>query len=158
MPKKCVCASSVILKDGKVLLLWHEKLGIWLYPGGHVERNETPQETAVREAEEETGMKIRITNPDKKESQTMKSKEASELPRPFLILHERVPYKTGEHEHFDMVYLAKLQSANEEKRLGEGEAKKMGWFGKKEIKSLKTFGNVRWVLNNAIDHSTRGRH
>lgn len=148
MVKTCVCASSIVMKDRRILLLWHEKLGIWLYPGGHVEQNETPEQAAIREALEETGMKIRVLNPDRRKP--MESKEASELSRPFKILLEDVPYKTGHHIHFDMVYLCRLVSKNEGKNLGKGETKKLRWISESEIDTLKTFSNVKWVLHKAF--------
>src|SRR4028118_1184040 len=44
-----------VVRDKKVLLHWHRKLGMWLPPGGHIERDELPDEAAVREVLEETG-------------------------------------------------------------------------------------------------------
>ena len=38
----------------------HKKLDVWLYPGGHVEDTETPDEALVREVKEETGLDIEI--------------------------------------------------------------------------------------------------
>lgn len=35
----------------------------WVYPKGHVEAGEKPEETAVREVEEEAGVLARITKP-----------------------------------------------------------------------------------------------
>ena len=32
-----------VVRDGKVLLHWHRKLGMWLPPGGHIERGELPE-------------------------------------------------------------------------------------------------------------------
>lgn len=139
-----------MIKGGKVLLLWHEKLGIWLYPGGHTEENETPYQTAIRETKEETGMRIKIVNTDGGE--LMKSKEASELQRPFKILLEDVPYKTGHHVHFDMVYLGRPANKREEENLGKGESKRFKWFAKSEIEDLNTFENVKWVLNKALNN------
>ena len=49
MIRKCIVASGVLLKEGKVLLIRHRKLGVYLYPGGHVEKDETPFETVTRE-------------------------------------------------------------------------------------------------------------
>ena len=46
--------------EGKVLLHLHRKLGMWLPPGGHIERNELPDDTAVREVLEETGVKVEL--------------------------------------------------------------------------------------------------
>ncbi|MFA4855474.1 MAG: NUDIX domain-containing protein [archaeon] len=58
-------ATSVILeRDGKVLLLTRalEPLkGYWCLPGGYVCREETPEQAAIREAKEETGLGIEIS-------------------------------------------------------------------------------------------------
>ena len=48
---------AVIIKDGKVLLA-KQKNGIYSFPKGHVEKNETEIETAVRETREETGLNV----------------------------------------------------------------------------------------------------
>lgn len=56
-------AGVVIEKDGKILLIrrkfppWR---GLWQAPAGFVEWGETPEETAVREAEEEAGIKVKL--------------------------------------------------------------------------------------------------
>lgn len=42
----------------QVLFLLHGK-GHWAFPKGHAEPGETPEETAVREMQEETGLKIK---------------------------------------------------------------------------------------------------
>ncbi len=51
----------LITKDDKVLLLRRKNVhgdGTWSTPGGHLEFGETPEETAVRETMEETGLEI----------------------------------------------------------------------------------------------------
>lgn len=40
--EKHFTALALILHDKKVLLVKHLKLGVWLYPGGHVENDENP--------------------------------------------------------------------------------------------------------------------
>ncbi len=149
MAKTCICASALIVVNRKILFLWHEKLGIWLYPGGHNEANETPQQTAIRETLEETGMKITIANPDPA-SRMINTTCARELPRPFKILYEDVKYKTERHYHFDMIYLAKLRSGKEMKNLGKGETSKVRWVGREEISALETYANVRSVTSVAL--------
>lgn len=41
---------------GEVLLVFHQRLQLWLPVGGEVEANETPLEAALRELREETGL------------------------------------------------------------------------------------------------------
>ena len=56
-------ASAVIVADGAILLVQrgHEpQLGRWSVPGGRQEPCETLEETARREAYEETGLEVRI--------------------------------------------------------------------------------------------------
>ena len=45
---------------GKVLLIRHARLGVWLPVGGEIEANETPLEAARRELREETGLEGRF--------------------------------------------------------------------------------------------------
>ncbi len=53
-------ASALIIDNDKVLLVFHKKFNVWLYPGGHVEKNENPDETLLREVKEETGLEVEI--------------------------------------------------------------------------------------------------
>jgi 8-oxo-dGTP pyrophosphatase MutT (NUDIX family) len=41
---------------GKILLIFHKRLQKWLPPGGELLPDETPQEAAIRELNEETGL------------------------------------------------------------------------------------------------------
>ena len=59
-----ICCGSVVFNDNKVLIIKH-KYGHISFPKGHVEGNETEEETAIREVREETGIDIEIIN-DKK--------------------------------------------------------------------------------------------
>jgi len=50
-----------------ILLIKHIKGGHWAFPKGHIEDNETEEETALREVKEETGIDV-IIEPNFKES------------------------------------------------------------------------------------------
>ncbi len=53
----------IYLRRGEEVLLMHRRkepnLGLWIAPGGKVELSESPRETALREMEEETGLRLR---------------------------------------------------------------------------------------------------
>lgn len=56
-----VTASAVVVSPGlsRVLLVFHERLGRWLQPGGHVEPGDGhARAAAAREVEEETGVSL----------------------------------------------------------------------------------------------------
>ncbi len=60
-PKVVVC--SVVEMDGKILLLKRAiqpQRGKWVIPGGYVDRGEEVEAAALRETEEECGIKVRI--------------------------------------------------------------------------------------------------
>lgn len=54
------CASCFVLDNDKILLIYHKKFGKYIQPGGHIEVNEEPYQTAIREVYEETGIKVVI--------------------------------------------------------------------------------------------------
>ena len=60
-----VPAGGVILVEkGRVLLVkrrWDPRAGLWCLPSGFMEAGETPEQSAVRELEEETGVIAQLT-------------------------------------------------------------------------------------------------
>lgn len=72
-----MAAAVLLTQDGQVLLVRRAvspRIGYWALPAGFVDPGELPEETAVREVAEETGLLValdgfmgfsRITNPDK---------------------------------------------------------------------------------------------
>ena len=54
-------ATAFVLDSrGRTLLLWHKRLRRWMPPGGHVDPDEAPEDTARRECKEETGLDVEI--------------------------------------------------------------------------------------------------
>ncbi len=57
-------AGAIIVQDDSILLVKRAhppRIGWWCIPAGFMEWNEHPSQTAVRELEEETGLKVRLT-------------------------------------------------------------------------------------------------
>ncbi|HSB73208.1 MAG TPA: NUDIX hydrolase N-terminal domain-containing protein [Candidatus Methylomirabilis sp.] len=51
--------AAVFDREGRILLVRRSDDGLWCLPCGWVEPNESPEEAAVREAREETGLEVR---------------------------------------------------------------------------------------------------
>jgi A/G-specific adenine glycosylase len=62
--KKIEVSAAVILKNGKTYIQQrlHNGLmgGLWEFPGGKLEKNESPEEALVREIQEELGVHIEV--------------------------------------------------------------------------------------------------
>lgn len=58
-------AGGIVFKDGEVLVVHNtsikdKKISFWGFPKGHLEDGESSEDAALREVEEETGIKARI--------------------------------------------------------------------------------------------------
>jgi 8-oxo-dGTP pyrophosphatase MutT (NUDIX family) len=100
-------ASAIVFDHtDRVLLVHHNKLGLWLYPGGHVDPNEDPAQTAIREVREEAGIDVEILNRDRFHHPAVTS-----IPTPFAIIEMAVNDKTtGPHHHIDLVYVCRAMT------------------------------------------------
>ncbi len=145
--KKCLVAGVLIMsEDGKkVLLVKHKKLGVWIYPGGHLEDNENPLECAMREAREETGASFEIMETDKFRLEAV---SARSTPLPLVIMKEQVPYKNGPHEHFDMIYLGRAKSRDFKRNEESSDCK---WFSRDSIDSIETYDNVKEIIRYGFE-------
>jgi len=60
---KRIVAANLIEKDGKVLLIQETKkscFGLWNFPAGKLDPDESPEEAAIREGKEESGFDLKI--------------------------------------------------------------------------------------------------
>lgn len=121
-------ATTFIIHKGKVLLHLHKKLGIWIPVGGHIDRDELPEEAALREVQEETGLTVQLYNPDNQ----IDMGDAKQLFRPMHIVLENI---NQFHQHIDFFYYA--TSDTEKLNPQKGEATNLKWFTLEEVQELE---------------------
>ncbi len=91
-----------VVHDEKILLIHHRKLDKWLPLGGHIELDEDPEQAALREAKEESGLDVELLG--ERPPTTSPGTRALIAPR-FLDIH-RI---SDTHEHIGMIYWARLK-------------------------------------------------
>ena len=116
--------AGYIFNKGKVLLVHHRKLDLWLPVGGHIEKDETPDEAMLREIKEEVNMDVEILGMLELPHGNNVEKN---LATPF---HVNVHY-AGDHKHCCFFYVCK--AVNPEKLKINGELKEFGWFTKEDL-------------------------
>lgn len=117
-----------VVNRGRLLLVHHRKEGKWLAPGGHVEPNETPDEAAVREVREETGLDIEFISP--LPTAPFVNADHQLLRQPdFVSIHRLV--EIPEHRHLVLHYLAR--SATDQATLAAAEHHSLRWFTRNDL-------------------------
>jgi ADP-ribose pyrophosphatase YjhB (NUDIX family) len=145
MIKNHFTATGVVFNaGGKVLMIKHKKLGVWLPPGGHVEENELPDHAVIREIREETGVTAEIIDT---KLLGILGNNCLELARPFVVLLEDIE-GDGMHNHIDLIYICRAVSDTLEPH--EAEVDGIGWFTPEEVAALDTFDNVRKTVAAAV--------
>ncbi len=137
-----VTGSAFVLHPdtGRVLLRWHERMQGWLHVGGHAGAGETsPFQVALREAEEETGLRDLAPWP-----------EAS---RPTLVHVVIVPVPAGrgepEHEHADFRYL--LTTGRPDDATPETATARLHWLPLAQALSATAEENMRVSLGRIAE-------
>lgn len=117
----------------KLLLVHHKKLHKWLPPGGHIETNELPHFAALREIQEETGVKVRIINSPQLVLE-LDGKIDIQIPEPITISYQLIPRHNNiePHIHIDMMYLFEADETSKIKP-SNNEVHEVKWCTKGEI-------------------------
>lgn len=132
-----------IVRDRRVLVVLHRKLGKWLPIGGHIELDEDPEQAALREALEESGLQIALLG--QRPPTTEPGTRALIAPR-FLDIH-RI---SGTHEHIGMIYFARPVGGS--LALAAEEHLDIRWCSPEELDRLEPpmSGAVKWYCLQAI--------
>jgi 8-oxo-dGTP pyrophosphatase MutT (NUDIX family) len=110
----------------QTLLVHHAKLNKWVQPGGHAEGEENILNVALREAEQETGLK------------TFKS-SGKIFDIDIHLIPERKDF--SEHFHYDIRFL--VEADDQEQIIVSEESHDVQWV---DLNELKKFTNERSVL------------
>lgn len=119
-------ATVFVVWRGSLLLHRHRKLGLWLPPGGHVDPDEIPDDAAVREVLEETGVAIELVG-----ETALDIAEPRQLIRPRGVQLERI---APDHDHIDLIYYG-IPIEPYEGDLLDADAT-LGWYGPDRIAEL----------------------
>ena len=133
-----------VVQDSRVLLIHHRKLDKWLPLGGHIELEEDPEQAALREAREESGLEVELIG--ERPPTTEPGTRALIAPR-FLDIH-RI---TETHEHIGMIYWARPKNGT--LTLAELEHHDLRWCSSADLDALQpTMSNaVKWYCRKAIE-------
>jgi 8-oxo-dGTP pyrophosphatase MutT (NUDIX family) len=135
-PSRDWAVAVFVVWQGRVMLHRHPKLDRWLPCGGHVEPGELPDEAAVREVEEESGVRVRLVGPP-----PVTAPGPRQLARPRGVQVEAI---SAGHEHIDLVYLAVPEAPYDGSLTGD---ETLGWFGVEELQRLPVSEEIAaWAL------------
>lgn len=139
--------ATFVIHDSKVLLLWHRKLRMWLPPGGHIEPDELPDEAAVREVKEETGLDVVL----------LSAPALPPIPGPLQLARpEGIQLEEIEpgHEHIDLIYFARPADPAAVRPTANHEVERVGWYGLNDLDRIPLTEEVRtWVKKALSSHS-----
>lgn len=136
MAQAAVSAGGVVYRRGEgglQVLLIRDRFGRWTVPKGHVEEGERPEEAALREIREETGITGRVV--------------AALPPTTYYFRHRGVLVRKTVH-HF------LVEAVGGELRPQEEEIADARWFAPEEIAALPQYDTNRGVLQAALERLT----
>ncbi len=122
-----------IVNDGATALHHHDRLGIRIPPGGHVDRDELPHEAGIREVREETGLEPELL----RESAEIDAPAGEVLPQPaHMMLYDINVHPDGTvgHQHIDHVYFASVDSRAIDPGADEAAAEVWEWYTTAELR------------------------
>jgi len=137
-----------VVHEGRVLVIHHRKLDKWLPLGGHIELDEDPEQAALREAREESGLEVELLG--ERPPTTSPGTRALIAPR-FLDIHRISPT----HEHIGMIYWARPGSGA--LALAAAEHHDIRWCTAAELDHLQPpmSDAVKWYCHRAIEEISR---
>ena len=133
-----------VVHQGRVLLIHHRELDRWLPLGGHIELDEDPEQAALREAREESGLEVELIG--ERPPTTGPGTRALVAPR-FLDIH-RI---TATHEHIGLIYWARPRHGS--LTLSAAEHHDIRWCAAEDLDALQPAMSdaVKWYCRKAME-------
>ena len=129
-----------VVKDRKVLMTWNNKVNNWIPIGGHIEPNELPCSSVIREAKEESGLDIEVVSP-------FDNSKSANLVQPIHIHLDNI---TEDHKHINLIYFGIVKSG--ECFEIDDEGKELRWFSKEELEKEDLLENVKEWATEALNY------
>lgn len=137
-----------IVYQNEVLLRKHDKYHIWLSVGGHIELDEDPEQAALREVREETGLDIELYG----EKPDYADLEYKAVRSPQYVGKHSV---NDTHQHVVFVYFAKSKTNIVNESILEHEkGVQMKWFTKEKIEKMDLRPNIKFYALEALKKLT----
>jgi 8-oxo-dGTP pyrophosphatase MutT (NUDIX family) len=114
-----------VVNGDRVLLRKHDKFGIWLSVGGHIELYEDPTEAALREVREEVGLDVELVGARK--PRDFDEPGYVELVPPVFVNRVKI---TEDHDHVTYTYFARWLGGDIQT---EGPNDEVRWFTLEEL-------------------------
>lgn len=145
----CYCVEVFIVHDGKVLLRKHDKYGIWLSIGGHIDPGETPNDAAKREVFEEVGLKIELWDPRERPSND--DDAWHELVPPVSVGWHSLAYAGVQGpDHVAFVYFARAEDDRITITYESDKSEEFRWFSLGELADIELRSNIRTYAEMAL--------
>lgn len=137
---KHFCASAFVIdpQNKKILLVKHHLFDKWVQPGGHIESDETPEDAAIREVYEETGIKISLLGES--------FPREDDFIRPLGIQKNKT---LKGNVHIDVIYAGIPNNDKNSLRLSD-ESTGIGWFSRDELEKIEVFPDVKITMDYII--------
>lgn len=125
LEKSC---GAIVLKDDKVLLI-QQYAGNWSFPKGHVEKDETEVETAIREIKEETNIDVEINE----------------------NFRQIITYSPKKNVMKDVVFFLGIPKSDELKKQ-DSEIMNLGYYSIEEAFKMIIHEDVKNILHQLVEY------